>query len=84
MEVSFSSEIKGFGRFPTGINVGSGTMTHHPHGAEDASYQGTLMTAEEGEQFIWWVHGKSKVIQGGRIKGMILVYDLQILKSCHG
>ena len=49
LEVSFTSEIKGFGKFPNFRNIGSGTITHYPHGAEEASYQGTLMTAEEGK-----------------------------------
>jgi hypothetical protein len=52
MKVSFTSEIRGIGRFPSGKNVGSGTMTQYPHGVVDVSYQGTFMTAE-GEQFIW-------------------------------
>jgi hypothetical protein len=73
MEVSFASEIKGFGKYPNGRNVGSGTITHYPHGVEEASYQGTLMTAEEGEQFMWWAHEKSKVAEGGKIKGMVMV-----------
>lgn len=73
MEVSFTSEIKGFGKFPSGRNVGSGIMTQYPHGVVDASYQGTIMTAEEGEQFIWWAHEKSKLADGGKIKGMVMV-----------
>ena len=73
MEVSFTSEIKGFGKFPTGRNIGSGTMTQYPHGVVDASYQGSLMTPEEGEQFMWWAHEKSKVVEGGKIKGMVMV-----------
>jgi hypothetical protein len=73
MEVSFTSEIKGSGRFPSGRNIGSGTMTQYPHGAVDASYQGTIMTAEEGEQFMWWAHEKSNVIEGGKIKGLVMV-----------
>jgi hypothetical protein len=72
MEVSFSSELKGFGKFPSGRNIGSGTMTQYPHGVVDASYQGALMT-QEGEQFMWWAHEKSKVVEGGKIKGMVMV-----------
>jgi hypothetical protein len=52
MEVSFASEVKGFDRFPSGRNVGSGIMTQYPHGVVDASNQGTVMTVE-GAQFIW-------------------------------
>ena len=73
LEVSFTSEIKGFGKFPNCRNIGSGTITHYPHGAEDASYQGTMMTAEEGEQFMWWAHEKSKLADGGKIRGLVMV-----------
>ena len=64
MEVSFTSEIRGIGRFPSGKNLGSGTMTHYTHGIVDQSNQGSLMTTE-GDQFIWWAHGK--------VKGLIIV-----------
>jgi hypothetical protein len=73
MEVSFTSEIRGIGRIPSGKNVGSGTMTQYPHGVVDVSYQGTFMTAEEGEQFIWWAHEKSRLEDSGKIKGMVMV-----------
>jgi hypothetical protein len=74
MEASFTSEIKGFGKFPSGRNVGSGTMTQYPHGVVDGSYQGTVMTAGEGEVFFWWAHEKSKPADGGeKIKGLIIL-----------
>jgi hypothetical protein len=73
MEVSFTSEIKGFGKFPSGRNTGSGIMTQYPHGVVDVSYQGTAMLGEEGEQFMWWAHEKSKLADGGKIKGMVMV-----------
>ena len=72
MEVSFMSEIKGIGKFPSGRNLGSGTMTQYPHGVVDASYQGTA-TMQEGDQFFWWAHEKSKVAQGGKFKGLVMV-----------
>ncbi len=72
MEVSFASEISGIGRFPSGKNIGSGTMTQYPHGIVDQSNQGSIMT-NEGDQFVWWAHGKSKVVEGGRVKGLIIV-----------
>lgn len=72
MEVSFNSELKGFGKVPSGRNIGSGIMTQYPHGVVDASYQGTLM-ASEGEAFMWWAHQKSKVVEDGKIKGMVMV-----------
>jgi hypothetical protein len=45
-------------------------MTLCPHGVVDASYHGTIMTAEEGEQFMWWAHEKSKLADGGKMKGL--------------
>jgi hypothetical protein len=72
MEVSFASEIAGTGRFPSGKNLGSGTMTQYPHGMVDQSNQGSVMT-NEGDQFVWWAHGKGKVVEGGKVKGLIIV-----------
>jgi hypothetical protein len=77
MEVSFTSEIRGIGRFPSGKNLGSGTMTHYPHGIVDQSNQGSMMmtTAEGGsaDQFLWWAHGKGKVVEDGKVRGLIIV-----------
>jgi hypothetical protein len=72
MEVSFMSEIKGIGKFPSGRNLGSGTMTQYPHGVVDAAYQGVVMMPE-GDQFVWWAHEKSKMAQGGKFKGLVMV-----------
>jgi hypothetical protein len=73
IEASFTSEIRGIGRFPSGKNIGSGTMTQYPHGIVDASWQGSLMIAEGGDQFIWWAHEKSKVTEDGKVKGLTMV-----------
>jgi hypothetical protein len=74
IEASFTSEVRGIGRFPSGKNMGSGTMTQYPHGIVDASWQGSFMTTTEGgDQFIWWAHEKSKVVEGGKIKGLTMV-----------
>ena len=72
MKVNFSSEVKGSGKFPNGRNMGSGIMTQYPHGIVDASYQG-VFTTNEGEQYFWWAHEKSKVAEGGKVKGLITV-----------
>jgi hypothetical protein len=71
-EVSFTSDVKGIERFPSGKNLASGTMTRYPHGIIDATWQGTL-TTEKGEQFMWWSHEKSKVLEDGKIKGLNIV-----------
>ena len=69
-ELSFSSEIKGEGRFPSGQNIGSGIITKYPHGIIDATWHGSLMTVEDGAQSMWWAHEKSMVVEGGNIKGL--------------
>jgi hypothetical protein len=69
-EVSFTSEIRGEGKYPNGENLGSGTMTKYPHGVIDATWQGSLTIAEGGDQFIWWAHEKSKIVEGDKIKGL--------------
>ena len=69
-EISFTSEIKGESRFPSGQNIGSGTLTKYPHGIIDATWHGSLMSSENGDQFMWWAHEKSKVVEGGNIKGL--------------
>jgi hypothetical protein len=76
MEVSFTSEIKGVGKFPSGKNLGSGTVTQYPHGIVDGSYQGSLMTTSESDsndQFVWWAHEKTKAVEGGKFKGLTMM-----------
>jgi hypothetical protein len=82
MEVSFTSEIRGIGRFPSGKNLGSGTVTQYPHGIVDGSYQGSFMTTTEGgggnsggsaDQFVWWAHEKTKAVEGGKFKGLTMM-----------
>jgi hypothetical protein len=48
-------------------------MTQYPHGVVDASYQGSVMTTEGGDQFLWWAHQKSKVVDDGKVKGLTMV-----------
>lgn len=72
-ELSFISDIRGEGKFPNGQKVGSGVMTQYSHGTIDASWQGIFMTTNTEDQFMWWAHEKSKVIEGGKIKGLIIV-----------
>lgn len=72
MQVSFASELTGIGRFPNGRNMGSGRMTQYPHGIIDAEYRGVFMTAEN-EQYFWWAHEKSKLVESGKVKGLVIV-----------
>jgi len=71
-EASFASQIIGVGTFPSGKNIGSVTMTQYPHGIVDATWHGSLMT-DDNNQFIWWAHEKSKMVEGGKFKGLIMV-----------
>lgn len=72
MQVSFMSEIKGVGKFPSGRNMGSGTMHQYPHGIIDAEYRGVITTSAN-EQYFWWAHQKSRVSQDGKTRGLVLV-----------
>jgi hypothetical protein len=72
-EVSFTSDVKGIERFPSGKNLASGTITRYPHGIIDATWHGCLTTTEHGEQFMWWGHEKSKVLENGKITGLNIV-----------
>jgi hypothetical protein len=72
-EISFTSEIRGEGRFPNSNNLALGIMTKYPHGIIDATWQGLMTTSEEGDRYLWWSHEKSKIIEGGKIKGLIIV-----------
>jgi hypothetical protein len=67
-EVSFTSEIRGEGRYPSGQSLGSGIMTKYPHGIIDGTWHGSLMIAKGGDQFMWWAHEKSKVVEGGNVR----------------
>jgi hypothetical protein len=69
-EVSFTSEIRGEGRYPSGESLGTGTITKYLHGVIDGTWQGSLTIAESSDQFMWWAHEKSKVVEGGKIKGL--------------
>ena len=78
VEVSFTSEIKGMGRFPSGKNIGSGIITQYPHGIVDGSYHGSLMiTAEYSgdsrDHFLWWAYEKTKETEGGKFKGLTML-----------
>jgi len=83
MEVSFAVDIHGIGKFPSGKNMGSGTMTGYPHGLSDASFHGFVTTAE-GEQFLWWAHEKTKMSQDGKSRGISWSAAVPIFQSYHG
>ena len=69
IEVSATIDLKGFGKFPSGKEMGSGVMVQYPHGVVDGSFHGNLITAE-GDQVMWWAHEKGKVGADGKIRGL--------------
>lgn len=56
-EVSFTSDIKGIGKFLSGKNLGSGTMTKYPSWYYRCGLACNL-TTENAEEFMWWAHEK--------------------------
>jgi hypothetical protein len=70
-KVTFTSKVMGIGdKFPSGKNEGEGTMTRHSDGTVDASYQGSLITDDNGHQFMWRSHEMSKVVDDGKLEGV--------------
>ncbi|HJX22872.1 MAG TPA: hypothetical protein VJ574_00490, partial [Candidatus Bathyarchaeia archaeon] len=49
VESTFSSEIKGYGRFPDCTNLGSGRLLHTPNGNSLGRYSG-MVSAGKGEK----------------------------------
>ena len=71
MKQSFESDLKGMGKFPSGKNMGSGTIMVKPSGKAHGKWQGILMTAD-GEMVTW--HGKGQSARNGpNVKGVMLI-----------
>jgi hypothetical protein len=61
MILSFSSAVKGFGTFPNGTNIGSGTVWLRPDGMAHGTMRGILMTDDHE---MWW-SGTGMATAGG-------------------
>jgi hypothetical protein len=70
IEVSFVSEVKGFGRYSGGRNMGTLTVIQGPSTHKTAG-QGIFVTTD-GESLPWHVVGTGKRV-GGRDRGIGLV-----------
>jgi len=76
MKQSFESDLKGMGKFPSGKNMGSGTIYVKPSGKAHGKWQGILMTAD-GEMVTW--HGKGQSVRAGpKVKGVMLLSFMTI------
>ena len=71
MKQSFSSEVTGAGKFPSGMNMGSGTiwigMDEKAHG----KWNGMIMT-KDNEMIVWKGSGHSKRNQGN-VRGIMTI-----------
>jgi hypothetical protein len=72
MEISAAFDVKGYGRFPSGKEMGSGTLVHYPHGITQAHFHGNLITPE-GDQILWWAQEKGRFGEDGKMRGVALV-----------
>jgi hypothetical protein len=71
MKQSFTSEVKGLGRWPSGMNLGSGKVVVHQSGKGYGKWHG-VFTTNDGEVIAWTGSGKSKRAAKA-IKGVMLV-----------
>lgn len=67
---SFSADLTGFGRFPSGTNMGSGTVSLTPDGKAIGEWCGMMMTKDK-ETIVWngTSHGKT---MGAEQRGVIV------------
>lgn len=70
MEISFASEVHGFGRCPSGKNMGTLSVLQRPS-TSTSTGRGVFVTTE-GESLPWHYVGVAKIV-GGRTKGPGLV-----------
>jgi hypothetical protein len=71
MKQSFSSELTGFGRFPSGMNMGSGTIWMKQDGKAFSKWAGMMMTKDK-EMIVWNATGQGKQM-GDALKGIVVV-----------
>ena len=71
VEENVAAEVKGFGRFPSGRNIGAMELVTTPDGNASGTGQVTF-TSQEGDSTVWkfYVLGK---IEEGKIKGVIII-----------
>lgn len=71
MEQNFASEFKGFGRFPSGRNMGTLNVVVRPDGLSRGTAQG-ICTMENGDMAVWkcLAFGKS---EAGKDKSIAII-----------
>ena len=71
IESTFSSEIKGYGRFPDCTNLGSGRLLQTPKGISLGKYNG-IVSAGKGEIATWRVNVRTKA-EAEKTKGIVVM-----------
>ena len=71
MKQSFSSMLTGFDRFPSGMNMGSGTAWLKTAGKVFSKWCGMMMT-EDKEMIVWNAPGNGKQ-ENDELKGVVFV-----------
>ncbi len=67
---SFNSELKGFGKFPSGKNMGSGEFWTSPEGKAKGWWRGMLMT--DDKQMIVWKGSGHSMRDMEKVKGILV------------
>jgi len=70
-EVSFVSQVKGFGRFPSGRDMGTISGLERPGGIFSGTAQGTKLTTD-GDSVVWKAYIIGKV-EGGKRKDLSII-----------
>ena len=71
VEETFVSEVKGFGRFPSGRDMGTLNIVQRTGGISSGTGQGTKMTAE-GDSLVWKCYLIGK-LEGGKHKSLVII-----------
>lgn len=71
MKQTFTSEVKGHGKWPNGVNMGSGMVKILPNGMARGKWHGIINMAD-GEMATWKGSGRSKRTANS-IKGVMLI-----------
>lgn len=71
MKQSFNSDVTGLGKFPSGMNMGSGTIWIGMDNKAHGKWHGMMMT-QDNETIVWNGSGHSKRNQGA-MKGIMVI-----------
>lgn len=71
MKQSFNSDVMGEGKFPSGMDMGSGTIWIGMDNKAHGKWHGMIMT-QDNETIVWKGSGHSKRDQG-RVRGIMVI-----------